>query len=210
MTDLSVDEINVVLKEAHSRLERKEYERALALYEQIFDGRDAAIAAFIGYIYWKSDSPKYNATKAKQFYQIAAEQGHTYAQHALGSLRQDDGNIEAAVQWYLKASDGGDSLSSYKLCRYFDGCKEMELADRYLIRALDQGNVLALQWLAARHVKGHFGVIDIFKGIYMCFAKIPNLIEFVKTHENSPAKGFNPIVRGMPAWEQQGASGERL
>lgn len=183
MTRLSVDELNVVIKEARSRLERKEYERALALYEQIFDGKDAATAALIGYVYWKPDSPQYNPTEAKKFLQIAAEQGHTFAQYALGNLLECDGNRDAAAQWYSKASDAGNSLSSYKLYRYFKDRKDMGLADRYLNRTVSQGNALALQHLAMRHAHGHFGIIGIFKWIYMLLKNIPNLVEFVTTHD---------------------------
>lgn len=180
MTPLSINDLNVVRKEAYGRLERKEYGRALALFEHVFDGKEAWVASCMGFIYSRRDSGEYNRTKAKRFYRIAAEQGDTYAQYALGGLLTEDGNSEDAQRWYTMGSDAGEPSCSYILYRHFKSRGDNETAERYFNRAVDQGNPIAFQHLSIRYVKGYFGISGVLKGFNMYIKNIPKLIRYIK------------------------------
>jgi hypothetical protein len=55
---------------------------------------------------------------------------------------------------------------------------------------VEQGNPLALQHLSMKYAKGQYGLVGIFKGVYMLFKNVPNVVKFVNTHVSYPNQGL--------------------
>ncbi len=92
----------------------------------------------------------YDLTEAVKWYRKAAEQGHVYAQCALGLLYEIWGankdEVEA-VKWYRKAAEQGhaDAQLSLGNCYHFGRGvdKDDAEAEKWYLKAIEQGNSLA-------------------------------------------------------------------
>lgn len=161
--------------QANALLEAKEYSRARDVLERIFDGNDASIAANLGYIFDQQKLPDYDPEKAIQYYKIAAERGYTYAQHALGGICYERGQLEEAAHWFGLCSQAGSGACSYNLYRLFRRRGDVEQARRALELAVQQGNAPAKQAYAIECMLGQRGLMRIPEGLIRYFRNIPAL-----------------------------------
>jgi TPR repeat protein len=179
------DESNAKRQHAYNLLLAKSYSAAREHFEQIFDGTDTSIAAYLGHLHSVKDSSEYNRNLARAYFKIAASGGDSYAQHALGGILLEDGDEEEAINSYKCASDQGNSECSYVLAGIYMRRGESELAEQFLNRAVDQGHPLAIQNLAVRYMIGRYGPGKIFIGVRMYIKNLRNLAEYAKGHAES-------------------------
>jgi TPR repeat protein len=182
MAAQKIEELNALRQEAYRFLKRKDYRKSRELFERVFDGKEASIASCLGYIHSRRGCEEYDVAKAIEYFNIAARNGDTFAQYALGGLLRDRGEIDKALDLYRKASENGSSACSYILYQNYRSCGDNGAAERYFDRAVQQGNPPAIQRLSIRYLTGRFGLKGIPFGIYMYFKNIPALIRFTKAN----------------------------
>jgi TPR repeat protein len=169
--------------QAKALLEKKDYAGAKDLLEKIFDGREASVATNLGYIYGRSGSREFDPDKAISYYKVAAEQGSVYAQHALGGLFRERGQLEDAIHWYGLASQAGSATCSYNLFKLLLKLGETDKARDAFNLALSQGDPIAAQTYAIECILGRHGLHRLPSGLIRYFRNIPNLVRFRR--ENS-------------------------
>ena len=108
-----------------------------------------------GYQYKKNNDYQ----KAFYWYEKAAEQGHTEAQHAVGWLYENgkgvERNYEKAVYWYQKAAEQGLARSMYGIGNcYYNGKKDYKKAFYWYQKAAEHGLQEALYFLAVCYEYG--------------------------------------------------------
>lgn len=61
-----------------------------------------------------------SATKALEYYRLAANQGHAAAQNEVGNSFHGQGRFVEALPWYEKSSEGGDFWGIHNLAYLYD------------------------------------------------------------------------------------------
>src|SRR5262249_15200193 len=87
---------------------------------------DAEALFDLGYLYEAGVGVPQNYRQAADYYQAAAERGHTTAANNLASLYEHgqgiDRNLDRAAHWYRLAAEGGDPTGQSNLASlYFSG-----------------------------------------------------------------------------------------
>jgi len=130
-----------------------------------------------------------NAVEAAHFYKLAALQGLTEAEFALGSCYEEgtgvDVDLEEAKRWYARAAEKGDTDSEYALgfC-YDDGGRgvdvDFEEARRWYARAAAKGDPDAQVNLGFLYEKG--------KGVEVDFDEAKRLYELAAAQGDDVAE----------------------
>ena len=97
MTELPPEKINIIRQQAYDLLEKKELRKSRELFEQIFDGKESAIATCLGFIHDQRGFAEHNVDEAIRYYRISASQDDVYAQHALAGLLRETGKEDEAI-----------------------------------------------------------------------------------------------------------------
>jgi len=178
MTD-SVPDNSELRRKANEYLEKREFLAAKLLLDEIFDGRDAAIAVNLGYVFDRPGSPEYDQEKAISYYKIAANGGDSYAQHRLGGIAIERGNVSEAIEWYSAASQAGSGQCSYNLFKLYQDSGNLVRAREALKLSARQGYPLAAQRYAIWCILGKYGVAQIPTGILRYVRNIPALYKYI-------------------------------
>lgn len=89
-------------------------------YEKSAEQGDSAAQSCLGMLYLLGEGIDKDLVKAKSFLIKAAEQDYSRAQFNLGVIaRDDENNLEEALQWFEKAANNGHVDAEYTLALYF-------------------------------------------------------------------------------------------
>ena len=165
---------------AYHLLVTGQYREARELFEQLFDGHNPRLAAYLGDIYSMEESGEYDRMLAFAHYKVAAAGGHAHSQHALAGMLLEEGQEDEALKWYKCASEQGSAECSYLLASLLKRRGDSQASDFFLSRAADQGHVLAIQHLAVRHIVGRYGFRKIGTGLRMYFKNVRPLMRYAR------------------------------
>ena len=135
--------------------DRKEYEKAVPLFQKAAEQGHAPAQNNLGYCYQYGEGVTQNKEEAVKWYRLAVEQGNAPAQSNLGYCYQyGEGvtqNKEEAVKWYRLAAEQGNAPAQYNLgwCyQYGKGVRKNKTeARKWYQKAADQGYQLAIDAL---------------------------------------------------------------
>ena len=145
--------------------DRKEYEKAIPLFQRAAELGDAFGQRNLGYCYEKGLGVTQNYEEAEKWYRKAAELGDVQAQHNLGNCYRNGWgvtqNYEEAEKWYRKAAEQGESTAQLNL-GYCYGIglgvtQNYEEAVKWYRKAAEQGNFKA-QFNLGLYYKNGWGV----------------------------------------------------
>lgn len=95
-----------------------------------------------------ADGVKQDVAMARYWYEKAASQGHPEAQSCFGDFLYDEGNCNAALEWWAKAAQQNDISAIANIGHefLFGGCLKVDYdeAARYLKFAADNGDPFAI------------------------------------------------------------------
>ena len=168
------------MKLASDEIEKRNFLKAESLIEPIFDGHDVNLANLLGYINSNRRNLFPNQAQAIKFYTIAAKAGDSYGQQGLAAIMKKLGKIEDALELLVKSSEGGNKDSSYHLFHHFKSKNNKPFMLKYLVRASEQGHVLAIQRVAWWKIGGKFGATKIPIGLRELIANCPKVLEYCK------------------------------
>ena len=102
---------------------------------------DANCQYQFGEMYEKGKKVRRNENTARQWYRLAAEQGHVSAQFSLGLLMQDK-NVAESLKWLLEADLRGHNSAALYLGRIYAGggveiLKDVKTAVKWFLKAAD-------------------------------------------------------------------------
>lgn len=113
---------------------------------------------------------KKNYSEAKEWFELAAWEGHTVAQYYLGYLYEKGEGVTKdfgqAARWYLKAIDGGEARAARHLgllYYYGDLDKDYKTALVYLEKAAEAGDFVGTWQTAYMYEKGEGTEKDMYK-----------------------------------------------
>ncbi len=96
--------------------------------------------------------------EAEFWFRQSAEAGIAHSQYSLGTLLQEQGQIEETMGWYTQAADAGDQITQYHLGKlYLQGeviSKDITKAVEYLTAAAEQGHQYAQYALGKLYLTG--------------------------------------------------------
>ena len=106
-----------IYAQANKEYNAKNYAKAMQLYKQIPDDKNAQFQ--IGYMYDNGLGTTQSDTDAAYWYRKAAEQGYASAQYNLGIMYKNGQGVTQsyadAVYWYRKAAEQGYASAQYNL-----------------------------------------------------------------------------------------------
>ncbi|HWT99869.1 MAG TPA: hypothetical protein VN229_19695 [Terriglobales bacterium] len=176
-------------RKADYLMERSDIAAARPILEQIFDGRDAAVANELGYIHSRHGSTEFDPDKAIAYFAIAAKDGDTYAQHQLGGIFRRRGDIAEAIKWYRLASQGGSAQCSYNLYRLLRDSGDAAAAAKALLWATKQGHPVARRIYAVECLRGTHGIAQMPAGLIRLTRNMPALYWHKKKRKWSEENG---------------------
>ena len=168
------------LKLAEAELKSKNYSKSAALFDAIFDGDDTHVANFLGYIYCDDKSPLHDVDKGMKYYRISATAGSLYGQQGLAAALKGAGKDEEALVWMIKSSENGGPEASRILSHYFHEKGDRKNRIKYLLRAAEQGNILAIQKLGWLKMLGRLGLFNIPSGFRDLVHNVPKILAYAK------------------------------
>lgn len=109
---LSEAEQEQILKEANAAYDKKDYARALELYQRLADTGHAKAMAEIGWMYDQGQGVARDYASAKEWYEKAIAAGYSNGYWRIGDLYKEGGpgiekNWATAKRWYEKAGADG-------------------------------------------------------------------------------------------------------
>jgi TPR repeat protein len=170
------------LDEAERLVRRGRFDAAAAVLRPFADAGDARAAAVMGDIHGNAKYAGADPGRTRAYYAVAAEGGVALAQHNLGWLLVDNGELPAALGWWEKSSAAGVSESSLALYGYHRRRSSMAEAMPYLERAVAQGNPFAVNTLAQKQMRGEFGLAAIPVGFVRWVGNMPRLRRYIRAH----------------------------
>ncbi len=115
----------------------------------------------IGMFYWQGIIKQKDEKEALAWFEKAAMNGYTAANAFMGQFCHDRRDHVAAVQWWLKAAEGGCVLSQFNLGHaYFSGDgieKDASLVMHWWAKSAEGGCQQALAMMAQLHCVGGYG-----------------------------------------------------
>ena len=149
-----------------------------------------------------------NSTNARYWFQLAAEQGHTYAQYALGKLLLSD-DVEVrdpakGLHWLETAAQSGNDYAAYRLGKeHYRGKnveKSLTAAAKWFDRAAQDGNQYGQYMLGKLYLMGQGVEYDKSMGAYwlsQSSAQSNVYAEKLLQHQNSgrPPNVFLGVTR---------------
>ena len=124
-----------------------EKQEALQTLEQLYDSGFVMAAHHLGRAWRDGLGVLPNDDRAENWFRQSAESGVACSQYALGTLLQEQGQIEEAMGWYTQAADAGNQSAQYHLGKlYLQGTaipRNVTKAIEYLTSVAEQGNQYA-------------------------------------------------------------------
>ncbi|WKK94912.1 tetratricopeptide repeat protein [Clostridioides difficile] len=114
--------------------EEKDYENAIKYYEDAIAVGCKSSLENLGDLYYQNQ----DIEKAISYYSRIPN--NVSCQIKLGNIYEDLNNIEEAISWYKKASENGDTRSSYRL-----GCIYESLGNTKMLESI-------LKWQVAKTI----------------------------------------------------------
>lgn len=165
-----------IIKEVSQLMDRKEYEKAVLLVNEIENEEDGIKFSLLGDLYYylndnrnsqknlllaieKGDTnsicnlailfhtqEKYS--EAEKYYLLAIKNKNINAMYNLALLYNDEAKYLDSEKYYLLAIENGQIDSLYNLASLYNNQKKYELAEKYYLLAIDKGQIEALNNLA--------------------------------------------------------------
>jgi Flp pilus assembly protein TadD len=133
------------LREEIKKLEESgEFEKALALVEEIENEEDGVKFGMKGYFYTDLQKEK----EAEKYYLLAIEKGDINAIYNLGRLYQNQGKEKEAEKYYLLAIENGVIEASGNLALLYGKQGKEKEAEKYYLLAIENGDTEASYNLA--------------------------------------------------------------
>lgn len=125
----------------------------------------------LGYIYHRGLGVPVDVSKARRLYLRAAQAGSAEAQHYLGALCRERGELVEALQWSEKAAEQAHVSANYWTYVMYErgegSERDTRKAHRYLLRAEQLGHVYAQRARAMQLVRGAEGWSGALRGFGM-------------------------------------------
>ncbi|HBA72794.1 MAG: hypothetical protein A2X82_00025 [Geobacteraceae bacterium GWC2_55_20] len=125
----------------------------------------------VGWMYHSGLGVEQNSEEAEHWYQKAAYANSAEGQYYLGALYRSNQQYHQAVEWISKAADQKYMPALYRLGRMYDIGEGVNIdlakAYEYFEQAANMGHLFAKREIAVKMIKGHFGPINIIKGVLM-------------------------------------------
>lgn len=116
-------------------------DRALECYEKAARAGDSEAMYRLGESHFLKGREGYHA--AMVWYKKAALNGHAFAQHALGWLHEDNGNIDSAIVWYEHAAENGHVRAMGDLAHLYEE-KAKDKAISWYEKAAERGRTFPM------------------------------------------------------------------
>jgi len=151
-----------ILKKAKQFIKQGQVVKALPLYLQLAEQKNADAQFQLGLIYANGQGVTKDDKQAADWFGKAAKQGHMEAQTKLGFMyatgRGVAQNYSSAVYWCYKAAEQGDAAAQYNLgVMYAEGqgvAKDNSLAVSWYSKAAAQGDARAQYNLGVMYANG--------------------------------------------------------
>lgn len=159
------------LSRAYKLLTEKNYTLALQLLSDLMSADVLAASTHLGYMYEHGLGTKADEDKAIEIYRVGAINGIERSQIHLAKLLFIKQRYSEALKWYTELHNSGSASSAYWLyVIYRDGlgvATDKDLSRIYLNIAAKRDHIYAIRDLSRLYMRGEFGLIGIFKGVYM-------------------------------------------
>ena len=166
---------------AYDKMAVGDFDSALAIFLDIFDGRDIEAAACLGWLYLRKSSKNYNPAEALKYYKIAAAGGDGAANYYVANCLYKERRLNEALASYMIAADTGiaeGAFNAYKILRIL-GRPDEAIAMRE--KAINMGHAFAARDRALEMMYGHRGLLKIPYGALTLARLAPRIIRHAKT-----------------------------
>jgi TPR repeat protein len=167
------------LRAAYALLEIN-FDQARPKLERLSDRGSIASMWYLGDAYSSGTYAAKNLNEAKIWYERAESSGWMPASYRLGRTYYNLKNYASAFEAFSRGAAKNYSPAIYRLgMMYEEGLgtrKDLIECRRLLNIAVADGHLYAKRDLAGLYMKGTFGVLNIFKGLWMILSLIFDLI----------------------------------
>lgn len=170
---------------------------AVDVFYKYYSEGDTRFANQLGYIYSDRKFVGFNLEKSSEFYSVLAFAGDTYAQHALGGIYREMGNLSKSIEWITKGSEGGRAECSYVLYHHYQKSKDNVSANYFLGKAVEQNHVLAVQRDAINSVLCRNGIWKVVPGLIMLVRNFRPVTKYARNRVSKLGENAAPSSKSM-------------
>lgn len=156
---------------AEELYEKGLYEEAFAKYSDLAEKGVVDCQTFVGWMYLKGEGVDKSEDSAFEWYRKAAEAGSAEAQFRLAKLYAKKKDYSEALKFYKLSAAQDYSPALFRLGWVYETGRGIEQdshnAFMHYERSAALGNIFGLKNTALMMIKGHLGVIQRFRGIYL-------------------------------------------
>jgi tetratricopeptide (TPR) repeat protein len=167
------------IEHARQLLERKDFNAALDAYLALKQDGYKGVDYTIGWIY--NNLPIRDLQKSIEYQKIASGEGNALAQHALGGLYFEIGDLISSVESYKLAADNGRDECLFLAHHVYRKLKDTYNSDLYLSKAVKNGDPFAIRNFSFDCMLGKKGLAKIPVGIITYIKNVPRLIRAART-----------------------------
>ena len=164
------------IEEAKRLYDRKEYEKAFALYLILAERGNMECQTFVGWMYFKGEGVAKDHIEAKSWISRAANTGDRNAQYSFGVMCHLLGDYQNALVFYTKAAASGHSAAYYQLGEMYYAGLGVEMnyvkAYEFFETGAKMGHIFAKRQLSLMLIKGFKGLPYIPAGIALFVVNI--------------------------------------
>ena len=164
------DEYRDELEAASKLFDSGQYGLAFAKYLPLAEGGSIGAQLRVGWMYHSGRGVGHDVEQARRWYIRAAEASSAEAQFYLGRLSWTEQRYQETIEMFERSASQNYGPALYQLGVMYligEGVKPDEhRAYRYFEKAAHLGHLFAQREMALRMIKGHDGVIGVFRGIF--------------------------------------------
>ncbi len=170
-------ELNQNLIKAKDLWSKKSYRESLDCALNSAGKGHAESQVFVGWLYLKGEqSIERNLDESIKWLSLAANSGSSVGHYLLGIAYYYSSNYDQALTEFTTASKMNYFAADYQIGKmYYSGVgtqKDIEKSYEYFLTAKNQGHLFAGRQVAVMLMKGHKGVLNIFKGFVLFITTI--------------------------------------